>query len=324
MRRASVELWVALWVVYLVWGSTYLGIKLAVRTLPPLLTGGTRFLAAAVVLAGILTVARRSLRASRREVLSAAGLGVALLACGVGLVHVAETRIDSGVAAMIAGSVPLQIVVWRALARERVPRATVLAATVGLVGLALVVGPDGIAGGSVAVGLLIMLAASLSWSRGSFVARRLSLPRDPFVATVYEMLGGGTVLVLAGLVAGEAGQLDGDALQPGPIAAWAYLAVVGSVVGFSAYAWLLRNAPISQVVTHQYVNPLVAVALGALLLGERPGPATLAGAALIIGAVAVTARYEGRGAVSASESSPAEHAAKGARAATADAGDGAA
>ena len=225
---------------------------------------------------------------------------------------------------MIAGSVPLQIVVWRALARERVPRATVLAATVGLVGLALVVGPDGIAGGSVAVGLLIMLAASLSWSRGSFVARRLSLPRDPFVATVYEMLGGGTVLVLAGLVAGEAGQLDGDALQPGPIAAWAYLAVVGSVVGFSAYAWLLRNAPISQVVTHQYVNPLVAVALGALLLGERPGSATLAGAALIIGAVAVTARYEGRGAVSASESSPAEHAAKGARAATAEAGDGAA
>jgi drug/metabolite transporter (DMT)-like permease len=111
------------------------------------------------------------------------------------------------------------------------------------------------------------------------------------------MLGGGTVLVLAGLLAGEGGQLDGEALQPGPIAAWAYLAIVGSVVGFSAYAWLLRNAPISQVVTHQYVNPLVAVALGALLLGERPGPATLAGAALIIGAVAVTARHEGRTAV---------------------------
>jgi drug/metabolite transporter (DMT)-like permease len=321
MSRARIELWAALWVVYLVWGSTYLGIKLAVRTLPPLLTGGTRFLAAAVVLAGILTVARRSLRASRREALSAAGLGVALLACGVGLVHVAETRIDSGVAAMIAGSVPLQIVVWRALARERVPRATVLAAAIGIVGLALVVGPDGIGGGSVAVGLLIMVVASLSWSRGSFVARRLSLPRDPFVATVYEMIGGGTVLVLAGLVAGEGGQLDGEALQPGPIAAWAYLAVVGSVVGFSAYAWLLRNAPISQVVTHQYVNPLVAVALGALLLGERPGPATLAGAALIIGAVAVTARYEGRTAAAASDSSPAERPAQGARAATAEAGD---
>ena len=298
------RLWVALWVVYLVWGSTYLGIKVAVRTLPPLLTAGTRFLAAAAVLAAILAVARRSLRVGRREALSAAGLGVVLLACGVGMVHVAETRIDSGVAAMIAGSVPLQIVVWRALAGERVPRPTVLAAAVGLAGLALVVGPDGVGGGSVAVGLLVMLAASLSWSRGSFVSRRLSLPPDPFVATVYEMLGGGLVLVVAGLVAGEGGRLDADTFQAGPVAAWAYLAVVGSVVGFSAYVWLLRNAPISQVVTHQYVNPLVAVALGALLLGERPGAATLAGAALIVGAVVVTARHEGRVALAADEPAP--------------------
>ncbi len=305
MSRSRIELWAALWVVYLVWGSTYLGIKLAVRTLPPLLTAGTRFLAAAAVLAAILAIARRSLRVERREALSAAGLGVALLACGVGMVHVAETRIDSGVAAMIAGSVPLQIVVWRALAGERVPRATVLAAAVGLVGLALVVGPGGLGGGSVAVGLLVMLAASLSWSRGSFVSRRLALPGDPFVATVYEMLGGGLVLVGAGLVAGEAGRLDAHAFQPGPVAAWAYLAVVGSVVGFSAYAWLLKNAPISQVVTHQYVNPLVAVALGALLLGERPAPTTLAGAALIVGAVVVTARYEGRAAAPEADPIPA-------------------
>jgi len=195
---------------------------------------------------------------------------------------------------MIAGSVPLQIVAWRTLAGEQVARGTVLAAAVGLVGLALVVGPDGLGGGSVAVGLLVMLAASLSWSRGSFVSRRLSLPADPFVATVYAMLGGGLVLVGAALVAGEAGQIDRAALQPGPLAAWAYLAVVGSVVGFSAYAWLLGNAPISQVVTHQYVNPLVAVVLGAVVLHERPGIATLAGAALIVGAVVVTARHEGR------------------------------
>ena len=294
MSRSRIQLWAALWVVYLVWGSTYLGIKLAVRTLPPLLTAGTRFLAAAAVLALVLAVSRRSLRVGRHQALTAALLGVALLAFGVGMVHVAETRIDSGVAAMIAGSVPLQIVLWRALARESVPRATVLAAVVGLAGLALVVGPDGLGGGSVAVGLLIMLAASLSWSRGSFVARRLALPGDPFVATVYEMLGGGLVLVVAGLVAGEAGRLDAADFQPGPVAAWAYLAVVGSVVGFSAYAWLLGNAPISQVVTHQYVNPLVAVVLGALLLDERPGAATLAGAALIVGAVVVTARQEGR------------------------------
>jgi drug/metabolite transporter (DMT)-like permease len=112
------------------------------------------------------------------------------------------------------------------------------------------------------------------------------------VATVYEMLAGGAVLVVAALVAGEGSSLDRDALQAGPIAAWAYLAVFGSVIGFSAYVWLLDHAPISQVVTHQYVNPLVAVALGALILDERPGLATLAGAVLIIAAVVVTARHE--------------------------------
>lgn len=295
MRGSSrAQLWTALWIVYLVWGSTYLGIKIAVRTLPPLLTAGTRFLAAAGILALIALIARRSLRVSPREALAAAGLGVALLTLGVGLVHVAETRIDSGVAAMIAGSVPLQIVLLRRLAGERVPRATAIAAFVGLVGLALVVGPGGFGGGSEAVGLLVMLCASVSWSLGSFASRSLRLPKDALVASAYEMLGGGAVLVVAAVATGELGELHGSSLQPGPLAAWAYLAVVGSVVGFSAYSWLLGNAPISQVVTHQYVNPLVAVVLGTLILDERPGPATLVGAALIVGAVAVTASREGR------------------------------
>jgi drug/metabolite transporter (DMT)-like permease len=296
MSASRAKLWTALWVVYLVWGSTYLGIKIAVRTLPPLLTAGTRFLAAAAILALVAVVARRSLRVAPREALAAAVLGVALLTLGVGMVHVAETRIDSGVAAMIAGSVPLQIVVLRKLARERVPRATAIAALVGLAGLALVVGPGGSGGGSEAIGLLVMLLASMSWSLGSFASRRLQVPADPFVAAAYEMLGGGAVLVAAATLTGELGDLDGADLQAGSLVAWAYLTIAGSVVGFSAYAWLLGHAPISQVVTHQYVNPLVAVALGALILDERPGVATLAGAALIVGAVVVTVSREGRGA----------------------------
>ncbi|HET9937505.1 MAG TPA: EamA family transporter [Gaiella sp.] len=294
MSRRTLELWAALGIVYVVWGSTYLAIKVAVRTLPPLLTAGTRFVGAAVVLAGVLAVLDRSLRVARREALAAAGIGVVLLAGGVGLVHVAETRIDSGVAALIAGSVPLQIVVWRTAAGEHVSRATMAAAVIGLGGLALVVGPDGLAGGATAVGLLVMLVASISWSAGSFVAPRLRLPSDPFVAAVYEMLGGGLVLLGAGLVAGEALRVEAADLEAGPVLAWVYLLLAGSVLAFSAYVWLLDNAPISQVVTHQYVNPLVAVVLGALILDERPGPATLAGAALIVGAVVVTARSEGR------------------------------
>ena len=318
MRGSSrVRLWTALWIVYLVWGSTYLAIKIAVRTLPPLLTAGTRFLAASAILALIAVAARRSLRVAPREALAAAGLGVALLTLGVGMVHVAETRIDSGVAAMIAGSVPLQIVVLRRIAGERVAGATAVAALVGLVGLAFVVGPGWSAGGSEAVGLLIMVVASVSWSLGSFASKSLRVPGDPFVASAYEMLGGGAVLLVAAIAAGELGDLDGSALEPGPLAAWLYLTVMGSVIGFSAYAWLLGNAPISQVDTHQYVNPLVAVVLGALILDERPGSATLVGAALIVGAVVVTASREGREApapVPEATSRPASAAPRGTRA----------
>jgi len=304
MTRRSVELWGALAIVYVIWGSTYLAIKVAVRTLPPLLTAGTRFLAAAALLALVLLVARRSLRVPPRQALASAGVGVALLAGGVGLVHVAETRIDSSVAAMIAGSVPLQVVVWRLVGGERVPRATAVAAVIGLGGLALVVGPDGVGGGAVAVGLLIMLVGTVSWSSGSYLSTRLELPASPFVAATYQMLGGALVLLVAGLVAGEASDVDPAIFEAGPVAAWAYLCVAGSVVGFSAYVWLLDNAPISQVVTHQYVNPLVAIALGAVLLEERPGLAALAGAALIVGAVVTTARYEGRRAPAAPEVTP--------------------
>jgi drug/metabolite transporter (DMT)-like permease len=292
MARGNWKIWAALGTIYIVWGSTYLGIKIAVRTQPPLLSGGTRFLAAGVMLAAVLVASRRSLRVTPRELAAAALLGVALLACGVGVVMVAETRIDSSVAAMIAGSVPLQVVVWRSLARENVVQATRIAAAVGLVGLALIVVPGGSSGGSTAIGLALMLGASLSWSIGSFVSRRLQLPADPFVATVYEMLAGGVTLVVVGFAIGE--RIGSDAFAAPQLLAWVYLATAGSLVGFTAYAWLLRRVPISQVVTHQYVNPLVAVTLGALLLGEQLTVTTLAGAGIVIGAVFVTVRHEGR------------------------------
>lgn len=285
-------LWIALLTVYVVWGSTYLAIKVAVRTLPPLLAAGTRFFVAGALLAGVLALMGRSFRATRGEAFAAVGMGLLLLVCGVGLVHVAELRIDSSVAAMIAGSVPVQVVIWRLAGREHVRRATMAAAAAGLVGLALVVVPDGLRSGSTAVGLLTMLVASLSWSRGSYVSTRVRLPADPFVATTIEMLSAGVVLVLAAGAFGEWGDVSRADLQRGPVLAWAYLVVFGSVIGFTAYAWLLRHAPISRVVTHQYVNPLVAIALGALFLGERPGAATLAGAGVIIAAVVVTLRSE--------------------------------
>jgi drug/metabolite transporter (DMT)-like permease len=222
---------------------------------------------------------------------------VLLLACGVGVVTLAETRIDSSVAAMIAGTVPLQVIVWRTLARDHVARATKLSAVVGLAGLALIVIPSGVGGGSKAVGLAMMLGATMAWSFGSFISRSMPLPRDAFVSTAYQMIGGGSVLILVALVLGQGGELARDDVSAASLAAWAYLVLAGSLVAFTAYAWLLRNAPISQVVTHQYVNPLVAISLGALFLGEKPDATTALGAVVVIGAVFVTVRSESRAAV---------------------------
>ena len=290
MKANAGPVWAALGIVYVVWGSTYLGIKVAVETLPPLFAAGTRFLAAGAILALVLVWRGRSLRVSRRELLSSAFVGTLLLTLGVGVVHVAETRIDSSVAAMIAGTVPLQVIVLRTVTGERVSRSLRLGTLVGLVGLAFVVLP-GIGSGSTAIGLAVMVAASISWSLGSFLSPRLKLPSDPVVASALEMLFGGIFLTTASLALGEGSELGG-AFAAGPITAWVYLVIVGSLVGFSAYAWLLRAAPISLVVTHQYVNPLVAIALGVVFLGERPSPFALLGAALVVGAVYAAVRSE--------------------------------
>lgn len=285
------HVWAALVVVYVVWGSTYFGIKVVVETMPPLFSAGSRFLVAAALLAAILVVRRTSMRISLAELAGASLVGLMLLAIGVGVVHIAEVRIDSSVAAMIVGTVPLQIIVMRTLAGESPARATQLGTLAGLVGLLLVVAP-GLGDGSTALGLVMMIGASISWSTGSFVSRRLRLPRDPLVASVYEMGAGGALLFLGALVFGELASLDPSAYSPSSLLAWAYLVIFGSLIGFTAYAWLLRVAPISLVVTHQYVNPLVAIALGMLLLGERPSPLTLVGAFLIVSAVYVTVRRE--------------------------------
>ena len=291
MTAPAKHIWAALLVIYVVWGSTYLGIKIAVETMPPLLAAGSRFLTAGALLAVILAFRGTSLRISRRELGASAIAGGLLLGLGVGMVHVAETRIDSSIAAMIAGTVPLQIILMRLTAGESPARATRLSTLAGLAGLGIVVAP-GLGAGSTALGLAVMISATMFWSTGSFLSGRLALPRDPFVATAYEMALAGVFLSIAALVAGEFGELSSATFALDSVLAWVYLVVMGSLVGFTAYAWLLRVAPISLVVTHQYVNPLVAIALGMLFLGERPSPWSLAGALVVIAAVYVAIRAE--------------------------------
>jgi drug/metabolite transporter (DMT)-like permease len=291
MTAPARHVWIALVVVYIVWGSTYFGIKVAVETIPPLLAGGSRFLVAGLLLAAVLAWRGRSLRVTRAEVVASGVAGVLLLSLGVGLVHVAETRIDSSVAAMIAGTVPLQIIALRLLAGESPARATRLSTLAGLFGLLLVVAP-GLGAGSTALGLAVMISATMSWTLGSFLSKRLPLPSDPFVASVYEMGLGGAFLMVGAAPFGEYRDLGSSTFALDSVLAWVYLVVMGSLVGFTAYAWLLGVAPISLVVTHQYVNPLVAIALGMAFLGERPSPWALAGAALVIGAVYVAIKTE--------------------------------
>jgi drug/metabolite transporter (DMT)-like permease len=282
-----VRIWAALAIVYFVWGSTYLGIKLTVETMPPLLSASARFVAAGAILAVVLSLLGRRLRVSRRQLAASALVGMLLLTTGVGMVQLAETSIDSSVAAIIASSVPLQVIAMRTLTGDRVARATLASVGVGLGGVALVVGPGG--GGELS-GLLVMVAAATSWAVGSFVASRLPLPEDVFVASTYEMIFGGLLLLPLAAATGDFGDIERPSGTS--IAGLAYLAVAGSLIGFTAYAWLLGKAPISKVVTHQYVNPVVAVILGAVFLDEELGPATIAGAILVVSSVFVVVRRE--------------------------------
>jgi drug/metabolite transporter (DMT)-like permease len=152
----------------------------------------------------------------------------------------------------------------------------------------------GIDGSSSAIGLALMVGATVSWSLGSYFAHRLPLPDDVFVATTWEMLTAGFFLLVLGTATGELGNIDPGAFSLESVAAWLYLGIAGTLIGFTAYAWLLGNAPISKVVTHQYVNPLVAILLGAVLLDEQITLTTGIGAALIVGSVFVAVRQEGR------------------------------
>ncbi|MFF0310978.1 EamA family transporter [Streptosporangium sp. NPDC004379] len=286
--------WGALAIVYVVWGSTYLGIRFAIETIPPLSSGAMRFLLASPILAlAVLALrGRRAFRMTAKEAGGAALVGLLLLNGGNGMVAVAEQHISSGLAALLVASVPLWLVVLRLVARDR-PRALTLAGVLlgfaGVAGLSLTGG----GGHSDGTGIAVILLASLSWSIGSFLSARIPMPADPFAASAVEMAAGGTGLVLTALAVGE--RVDFGAVSGTSWAGLAYLVAMGSLVGFTAYVWLLGNAPISLVSTYAYVNPAVAVALGAIIVGEVVTvPMLVAGLVIVLG-VALVVSTERRG-----------------------------
>jgi len=285
--------WTALWIVYIVWGSTFLAIRIMVETMPPLLSAGARFLVAGAVMVAVLALRRglAAVRPSRAQLLSALAVGL-LLPGANAVVTVAEQEVPSSIAALLIGSVPLWVILLRAAAGEGVSRSSAFAVLVGFAGIALLVRPGEQSGAATVVGLLACVGAAVMWASGSFASPRLSLPGDPLVSTGWQMLLGGAVIVLVGVVAGEAGSVEPAAFSLRSLLALAYLIVFGSWVAYTAYAWLLQNAPLSKVATYAYVNPVVAIVLGWLVLDELVTAVMLVGAAVIVVSVALVVRVE--------------------------------
>jgi drug/metabolite transporter (DMT)-like permease len=289
------QVWTGLWIVYIVWGSTYLAIRVVVETMPPLLSGGVRFMLAGAILYTVLLVrnGRARVRFTREQLLSAGIVGTLLVTGGNGLVMVGELDVPSALAALIIASVPLWVVVYRRVAGEAIATGTLVGVGVGFVGLALILLPSGSNDEVTSwVGLLLLCLAAPSWALGSFLSKRRVLPSDPFLSTSLQMMLGGLTSVLAGLVRGEAGDVHFGAFSGDSLLAYVYLILIGSLVAFTAYVWLLQNAPVSKVATYAYVNPVIAIFLGWAILSEDITVWIVAGAAIVVASVATIVRKE--------------------------------
>jgi len=281
------RVWIALGTVYVIWGSTYLGIELTGETIPPLFAVGVRFLLAAGLMFAITSwrSGRGALRVGRREIGACVVIG-ALLPGANAVLFVAERHVPTGVAALIIGAVPLWIVLLRTMTGDRPPRTALWGVVVGFCGLVVLLRPTG---GAPFWALLLCLCSSVMWATGSFLSGRLPLPRDSFAATSYQMLAGSLILLPIGIATTHPHPTE---FSTRSILGFVYLVTFGSVVGYTAYVWLLDNAPLGKVATYAYVNPVVAIALGALVLHESLTWAIAVGATLVLACVAVVVRSE--------------------------------
>ena len=286
------RVWLALATIYIVWGSTFMAVTIAVRDVPPLLAMGIRH-----VTAGTLLLAWALPRGDRQgdpigwtQIRAGFIFGGALFLLGHGGLAWAQQTVPSGVAALLIGSIPL----WMALLDriffgKRLHPSATLGLVVGFVGLAFLFDPFG-EGSFDRLGAVVCVLAALAWAAGSLYSRGAALPKRPLVSAGLAALCGGALLLVAGAARGELGDLHPTADALGAIA---YLVVVGTLVGFVAYVWLLRNAPTSLVSTYAYVNPVIAVALGSLFLGEEITGQMLAAGAVILASVALIVRKSG-------------------------------
>lgn len=277
--------------VYVIWGSTYLAIRVAIETIPPFAMAGARF-----VIAGALLYGWQRWRGApaplRIHWRSALIIGALLLVGGNGGLTWAEQEVPSGLAALIIATVPVWMVVFGALrpGTPRPNRRTLAGVLLGLAGIALLVGPSDLAASGQeirTISYVVLLFSPVSWAIGSLYSRGASLPKSQLLATGMEMLLGGALLLLAATVTGEWASFDLAAVSLRSAAAFVYLIFIGAIIGFSAYIWLLKNTTPAKATTYAYVNPVVAVFLGWAILSEPVTPAMLAAMAIIIFSVAL-------------------------------------
>lgn len=290
-------IWAGLITIYLVWGSTYLGIRVAIETIPPFLMAGVRFLLAGGLLYAVAIrrgdrEADRPTRGQWRDATIAAAF---LLVGGMGLVAWGERTVASGIAALVVALMPLWLAVaGRVLFGQRLPALVLVGVGLGFAGVVLLAWPTG-ADRIDPIGLVALVVSPLCWAIGSlYTAHRARQVHRPLVASAMQMLAGGVLLTIVGVASGELARVRLDTVSVDSILALGYLAIVGSLVGFTVYGWLLRSAPLSLIGTYAYVNPIVAVILGWLILGEPITARTVLAGAVIIAGVAVIVSARGR------------------------------
>jgi drug/metabolite transporter (DMT)-like permease len=282
--------------VYIVWGSTYLAIRYAVQTIPPFLMVGTRFVVSGVILYAWARW-RGSPKPTAAEWRDATITGALMLCCGNGAVSWAEQRVPSGIASLLVAVVPLWMVLvdWLRPRGHRPGGVVVAGVIVGLVGLAVLVGPDSFSGhGDVdSVGAVVLILGSLAWAAGSVFNRHGSRPDSAAMSTGLQMIGGSVALLLLGIIRGEIAQVHLRQITPASWAGWIYLVTFGSLVGFTAYIYLLQTVSPAKASTYAYVNPLVAVLLGWAIAGESVTLRSLGAAAIILAGVAMITVSQG-------------------------------
>lgn len=287
--------WVSLWTVYIIWGSTYFAIAKVIESMPPLLSMGIRFTLAGLILFTFIYLRQgaREFQVPRPEIASASILGFVTLGFGIGNVAVAEAHVPTGVVSLIIAALPLWIALFRTISREQITKLTWVGTLVGFIGVIILLKPgsiesvSGVSSGTLFFYMFMVLLGNIGWALGTYLSPRFPIPKNSLLFTGIEMLAGGIALTIAGLIRGET---LGDFLD-GSNSSWLwfwYLVFVGSIAAYSAYLWLVMNAPVSLTATYAYVNPVIAVLLGVVFLNEVITlNYALGGAIIILGVLTV-------------------------------------